>query len=53
MKGKTIGAAEMLHSRPRPQHETPMMMVNDVSHLFFAKVRSMEPEGALSQTARV
>lgn len=54
MKGKTIGAAEMLHSRPRPQHETPMMMVNDVSHLFFAKVRSMEPEGALSQhSARV
>ena len=44
-----------LQSRPpRPAHETPPMMVNDISHLFFAMVRSKEPEGVLSQhSARV
>ena len=39
---------------PRPPHKTPPMMVNDISHLFFAMVRSTEPEGVLSQhSARV
>ena len=34
---------------PRPEHETAPMMVNDISHLFFGKVRSLEPEGVMSQ----
>ncbi len=39
---------------PRPLHETVPMMVNDISHLFFSKVRAMEPEGVMSQhSARV
>ena len=49
MRRKKQGAAEVLRNRPRPTHETPPMMVNDISRLFFAKVRSLEPEGALSQ----
>ena len=54
MARKKLGAAEVLKDRSRPAHETPPMMVNDISHLFFAKVRALEPEGALSQrSARV
>ena len=34
---------------PRPLRETPPMIVNDISHLFFGKVRSEEPEGLMSQ----
>ena len=34
---------------PRPPHETPPMIVNDISHLFFGKVRLLEPEGVMSQ----
>ena len=54
MARKRQGATEVLKNRPRPAHETPPMLVNDISHLFFAKVRSLEPEGALTQrSARV
>ncbi len=54
MRANKQRAADVLQGRPRLPHETPLMMVNDISHLFFAKVRSMEPEGALSQhSARV
>lgn len=36
--------------RPKPPFpETAPMMVNDISHLFFGKVRSLEPEGVMSQ----
>ncbi len=36
--------------RPKlPFPETAPMMVNDISHLFFGKVRSLEPEGVMSQ----
>ena len=49
MRFKKQETVEMLRNRPHPVNETPPMMVNDISHLFFAKVRSMEPEGALSQ----
>lgn len=39
-----------LFSRPQlPFPETAPMMVNDISHLFFGKVRQMEPEGVMSQ----
>ncbi len=49
-KEKKEGLALALRQRPpRTLHETPPMMVNDISHLFFSKMRSMEPEGALSQ----
>ena len=54
MKREKQGAAEVLRNRPHPIHETPPMIVNDISHLFFAKVRALEPEGVLSQhSARV
>lgn len=54
MRSKKRETVEMLKNRPHLIYETPPMMVNDISHLFFAKVRSMEPEGALSQhSARV
>lgn len=55
MATKREDVLRALQSRPpRPPHETPPMMLNDVSRLFFAKVRSMEPEGVLSQhSARV
>jgi MarR family transcriptional regulator for hemolysin len=47
-KKKSVKA--MLRDRPpRPPHETPPMIVNDISHLFFGKVRSLEPEGIMSQ----
>ena len=37
-------------SRPKPPFpETAPMIVNDISHLFFGKVRSLEPEGVMSQ----
>ena len=39
----------LLDRPPRPEHETAPMMVNDISHLFFSKVRSLEPEGIMSQ----
>ena len=36
--------------RPKPPFpETAPMIVNDISHLFFGKVRSLEPEGVTSQ----
>ena len=54
MRSRKREVAEVLRDRPRPSCETPPMIVNDISHLFFAKVRSIEPEGALSQhSARV
>lgn len=55
MANKREDVARALRTRPpRPPHETPPMMLNDVSRLFFAKVRSLEPEGVLSQhSARV
>lgn len=41
---------KQLSDRPRPSFpETAPMMVNDISHLFFSKVRSLEPEGVMSQ----
>ena len=42
-------ARVLLCRPPRPASETPPMILNDVSRLFFAKVRSKEPEGVLSQ----
>ncbi len=33
----------------RSPHETPPMIVNDISHLFFSRVRALEPEGVMSQ----
>jgi MarR family transcriptional regulator for hemolysin len=39
----------LLPRPPRPQHETAPMMVNEISHLFFGKVRLLEPEGVMSQ----
>ena len=37
-------------SRPKPPFpETAPMIVNDISHLFFGKVRLLEPEGVMSQ----
>ena len=55
MASKREEVARVLHGRPpRPPHETPPMVLNDISRLFFAKVRSLEPEGVLSQhSARV
>ncbi|MBR2621996.1 MAG: MarR family transcriptional regulator [Clostridia bacterium] len=47
-KKKTV-TAMLQHRPPRPPHETPPMIVNDISHLFFGKVRSLEPEGVMSQ----
>lgn len=39
---------------PRPVHETVPMMINDISHLFFGRVRALEPTGVMSQhSARV
>jgi MarR family transcriptional regulator for hemolysin len=50
MANKNQEAARVLLCRsPRPANETPPMILNDVSRLFFAKVRSLEPEGVLSQ----
>ena len=50
---KRAGRA-LLDRPPRPEHETAPMMVNDISHLFFGRVRAMEPEGVMSQhSARV
>ena len=37
------------HCPPRPRHETAPMMINEISHLFFGKVRLLEPEGVMSQ----
>lgn len=49
MSKKATGKAMLEHRPPRPPHETPPMIVNDISHLFFGKVRSLEPEGVMSQ----
>ena len=49
MPKREKGKAFPLHRPPRPPHETPPMIVNDISHLFFGKVRALEPEGAMSQ----
>lgn len=40
---------QLLPRPKRPFPETAPMMVNDISHLFFGKVRQMEPEGVMSQ----
>ncbi|MBR5798172.1 MAG: MarR family transcriptional regulator [Clostridia bacterium] len=49
MPKKKPPEAILQHRPPRPPHETPPMIVNDISHLFFGKVRSFEPEGIMSQ----
>ena len=49
MPKKKTTEALLQHRPPRPPHETPPMIVNDISHLFFGKVRSLEPEGVMSQ----
>ena len=49
MAKKKTNESILSHRPPRPPHETPPMMVNDISHLFFGKVRSLEPEGIMSQ----
>lgn len=49
MSKKPTGKAMLERRPPRPPHETPPMIVNDISHLFFGKVRSLEPEGVMSQ----
>ena len=49
MPKREKGKAFPLHRPPRPPHETPPMIVNDISHLFFGKVRALEPEGVMSQ----
>ena len=55
MANKARGAGQDLLDRPpTPVHETVPMMINDISHLFFARVRALEPEGVMSQhSARV
>lgn len=49
MPKREKGKAILERRPPRPPHETPPMIVNDISHLFFGKVRSLEPEGIMSQ----
>ena len=49
MPKKQTGKAMLVHRPPRPANETPPMIVNDISHLFFGKVRTLEPEGIMSQ----
>ena len=49
MPKREKGKALPLRRPPRPPHETPPMIVNDISHLFFSRVRAMEPEGMMSQ----
>ena len=39
----------VLIRRPQPVHETPPMIINDISHLFHGKMRSVQTEGLLSQ----
>ncbi|MBQ7338013.1 MAG: MarR family transcriptional regulator [Clostridia bacterium] len=39
----------IIHLRPPRPHETPPMIINDISHLFHGKMRSMETEGIMSQ----
>ena len=42
-------ADRLIHRHPLPPHETPPMIINDISHLFHGKMRSTETEGILSQ----
>jgi MarR family transcriptional regulator for hemolysin len=49
MSKKQTGRAILERRPPRPPRETPPMIVNDISHLVFGKVRSLEPEGVMSQ----
>ena len=39
----------LISSRPPRPHETAPMMINDISHLFHGKMRSVQTEGILSQ----
>lgn len=44
----------LLDRPPQPVHQTVPMMINDISHLFFGRVRALEPEGVMSlHSARV
>jgi DNA-binding MarR family transcriptional regulator len=39
----------LIIARPPRPHETAPMMINDISHLFHGKMRSVQTEGILSQ----
>lgn len=39
----------LISPRPPHPHETAPMMINDISHLFHGKMRSVQTEGILSQ----
>lgn len=39
----------LITQRPPRPHETAPMMINDISHLFHGKMRSVQTEGILSQ----
>ncbi len=51
MSERTPDAAEdcLIIRHPQHPHETPPMIINDISHLFHGKMRSCASEGILSQ----
>lgn len=48
-KNKPSSTVHLIEQRPPHPNETPLMVINDISHLFHGKMRSAETEGILSQ----